>query len=73
VVMVATAGPGGKATALAEAKDHLRSHSAACAAGGVPPGAARAYRRVIRKLTTTTGTLSAKFWGLWQRVAPWVR
>lgn len=73
VVMLATAGPGGKATALAEAKDHLRSHSAACAAAGVPPGAARAYRRVIRKLTTTTGTLGAKLWGLWQRLSPWVR
>ena len=36
VVMVATAGPGGKPAALAEAKDHLRSASAACAAGGVP-------------------------------------
>ena len=73
VVMVATAGPGGKSTALAEAKDHLRSHSAACAAGGVPPGAGRVYRKVVRKLTATTGTLGAKLWGLWQRIAPWVR
>jgi tetratricopeptide (TPR) repeat protein len=73
VVMVATAGPGGKATALAEAKDHLRSHTAACAAGGVPPGAGRAYRKVVRKLTATTGTLGAKLWGLWQRIMPWVR
>ena len=73
VVMVATAGPGGKRTALAEAKDHLRSHTAACAAGGVPPGAGRTYRRVVRKITATTGTLGARFWRLWQRIAPWVR
>jgi hypothetical protein len=73
VVMVATAGPGGKTTALAEAKDHLRSHSAACAAGGVPPGAGRVYRKVVRKLTATTGTFGAKLWGLWQRLSPWVK
>jgi cellulose synthase operon protein C len=71
--MVATAGPGGKAAALTEAKDHLRSASAACESGGVPSGASRAYRKVVRKLTTAAGTLSAKVWGLWQRVAPWVK
>jgi hypothetical protein len=73
VVMIATAGPGGKTAALAEAKDHLRSASAACAAGGVPPGAGRIYRKVIHKLVSSTGTLGAKAWGLWQRVAPWVK
>jgi tetratricopeptide (TPR) repeat protein len=73
VVMVATAGPGGKAAALVEAKDHLRSHAAACAAGGVPPGAGRVYRRVVRKLTAATGTLGARIWRLWQRIAPWVK
>ena len=73
VVMVATAGPGGKVAALAEAKDHLRSASAACTAGGTPPGAGRAYRKVVRKLTAATGTLAARAWGLWQRVSSWVK
>jgi tetratricopeptide (TPR) repeat protein len=73
VMMVATAGPGGKSAALAEAKDHLRSAAAACAAGGAPAGAARAYRKVVRKITAATGTLAAKLWGLWQRLSPWVK
>jgi tetratricopeptide (TPR) repeat protein len=73
VVMVAAAGPGGKKGALAEAKDHLRSAAAACESGGAPPGANRAYRKVVRKLSAAAGTIGAKLWALWQRISPWVR
>lgn len=73
VVMVATAGPGGKPAALADAKDHLRTAAVACGSGGVPVGAARAYRRVVRKLAADTGALGARLWALWQRLRPWVR
>lgn len=73
VVMVASAGPGGKSAALAEAKDHLHSAALACGRGGVPPGAARAYRKVVRKLASATGSFAARCWALWQRAAPWVK
>ncbi len=73
VVMVAAAGPAGKSAALAEAKDHLRSAAGACGPRGVPPGASRAYRKVVRKLTATAGTLGAKLWAFWQRLRPWVK
>ena len=73
VVMVSRAGPGGKSAALAEAKDHLRSAAAAFGPRSFPAGAGWAYRRVVRKLVTDTGTLGAKWWALWQRFFPWVR
>jgi tetratricopeptide (TPR) repeat protein len=73
LVMVTRTGPGGKSAALAEAKDHLRSAAAACGAREVPPGAGRAYRRVVKKLASDAGTFTAKCWALWQRVRPWVR
>jgi hypothetical protein len=40
---------------------------------GVPAGAGRACRRVVRKLASDAGTFSAKCWSLWQRLRPWVR
>jgi hypothetical protein len=73
VVMVARAGRGGKAAALAEAKDHLRSAAAAFRPGQFPPGAGRAFRKVVRKLAADTGTLGARCWACWQRLFPWVR
>jgi len=73
VVMVATAGPAGKSAALAEAKDHLRSASAAAGPRGGPPGAGRAYRKVVRKLAATAGTFGARLWAFWQRLVPWVK
>jgi tetratricopeptide (TPR) repeat protein len=73
VVMVARAGRGGKSAALAEAKDHLRSAASACNPGGFPAGAGRAYRRVVKKLASDTGTLPAKLWAFWQRLFPWVK
>jgi tetratricopeptide (TPR) repeat protein len=73
VMMVARAGPGGKSGAFAEARDHLRTAAGACQPRGFPPGAARAYRRVVRKLASDVRTLRAALWALWQRFMPWVR
>ncbi len=73
VLMVSRAGPGGKSSAFAEAKDHLRSAAAAFGPRGFPAGTARAYRKVVKKLAADTGTLGAKLWALWQRFFPWVR
>jgi predicted Zn-dependent protease len=73
VVMVLRAGPGGKAAAFAEAKDHLRTAAAACPARDVPAGAGRAYKRVVSRLAADAGTVAAKLWAMWQRVAPAVR
>jgi hypothetical protein len=72
-MMVRQAGPDGKAGAFAEAKEHLKAASAACTAKDVPAGAARAYRRVVSCISGEAGGLSAKFWAVWQRVAPWVK
>jgi tetratricopeptide (TPR) repeat protein len=72
-MMVQRAGPEGKAAAFAEAKDHLRTATGSCAAADVPPGASRAYRRLVSQLTADAGTLSARAWAIWQRFAPWVR
>jgi tetratricopeptide (TPR) repeat protein len=73
LLMVAKAGPGGKAAAFAEARDHLRAAAGACAPKAFPPGAGRAYRRLVKKLAADAGTISAQFWGLWQRLFPWVK
>ena len=73
VLMLLRAGPGGKAAAFAEAKDHLRTAAAACAAKDVPPGAGRAYRRAVARVAAEAGTVAAKLWAVWQRVAPAVR
>jgi tetratricopeptide (TPR) repeat protein len=73
VVMVLRAGPGGKAAAFAEAKDHLRAAAGSCATRDVPAGAGRVYRRVVARLAADAGTVAAKLWAVWQRVAPAVR
>jgi hypothetical protein len=73
LLMVVRAGPGAKAAAFAEAKDHLRSAAGACAPRRFPPGAGRAYQRVVAKLAVEAGTLTAKAWALWQRFMPWVK
>lgn len=73
VLMVRQAGPGGRAAALAEAKEHLRAAAGACAAREVPAGAGRAYRMVVSRITADAGTLGAKLWALWQRLVPWVK
>jgi tetratricopeptide (TPR) repeat protein len=72
-VMVQRAGPGGKAAAFSEAKEHLRTAAGSCAPREVPVGAGRAYRKVVSRLSADAGTLGAKLWALWQRVAPWVK
>jgi tetratricopeptide (TPR) repeat protein len=72
VMMVARAGPGGKAAALAEAKDHLKS-AAAIGPKAYPAGAARAYLRVVKKLAADAGTVAAKLWACWQRMFPVVK
>jgi tetratricopeptide (TPR) repeat protein len=72
-LMVCQAGPGGKSAAFREAKEHLKSAAGACGAKDVPAGAARAYRRVVSCVSREAGTLGAKLWALWQRIAPWVR
>ena len=73
LVMVQRAGPGGKASSFAEAKEHLRAVCAACSAKDTPAGAGRAYRKVAARIAADAGTLGAKLWALWQRVAPWVK
>jgi len=73
VLMVCQAGPGGKSAAFREAKEHLKAAAGACVAKDVPAGAARAYRRVVSCIAGEAGTLGAKLWALWQRVAPWVK
>jgi tetratricopeptide (TPR) repeat protein len=73
LVMVQRAGPGAKGAAFAEAKDHLRAATAACGSKDTPAGAGRAYRKVAARIAADAGTLGAKLWALWQRVAPWVR
>jgi tetratricopeptide (TPR) repeat protein len=73
VMMVRQAGPNGKSAAFKEAKEHLKAASAACASKDVPAGAARAYRRVVSCVAGEAGTLTAKLWAVWQRVAPWVK
>jgi hypothetical protein len=73
VLMVARAGPGGKSAAFTEAKDHLRTAAGACAPRGFPPGASRAYQKVVRKLAAEACTLHAKLWAVWQRFVPWVK
>jgi predicted Zn-dependent protease len=73
VLMVRRAGPGGRSAAFREAKEHLKSAAGSCAATDVPAGAARAYRRVVSCVSGIAGTLSAKLWAVWQRLAPWVK
>jgi hypothetical protein len=73
VVMVRQAGPGGKSGAFREAKEHLKTAAAACTSKDVPAGAARAFRRVVSCVAGEAGTLTARLWAVWQRVAPWVK
>ncbi len=73
VVMVRRAGPGGKAGAFKEAKEHLKTAAAACVPKDVPAGAARAFRRVVSCVAGEAGSLAARLWAVWQRVAPWVK
>jgi hypothetical protein len=72
-VMVSRAGPGGKAAAFAEAKEHLKAAAGSVAAKDVPPGAARAYRKVVARIASDAGTLAARLWAVWQRLVPWVK
>jgi hypothetical protein len=72
-LMVQQAGPGGKAAAFAEAKEHLRTAAAACPPKDVPIGARRTYRKLVSRLAADAGTLGARAWAVWQRVRPWVR
>ena len=73
VMMVHQAGPDGKSAAFAEAKENLKSASAACSAKDVPAGAARAYRRVVSSIAGEAGSFTATLWSLWQRISPWVK
>jgi cellulose synthase operon protein C len=73
VLMVRRAGPGGRSAAFRESKAHLKSAAGSCASSDVPAGAARAYRRVVSCVSGAAGTLSAKLWAVWQRLAPWVK
>jgi predicted Zn-dependent protease len=73
VLMVRRAGPGGRSAAFREAKAHLKTAAGSCAASDVPAGAARAYRRVVSCVSGAAGTLGAKLWAVWQRLAPWVK
>ncbi|MBX9624652.1 MAG: hypothetical protein K2X82_12665, partial [Gemmataceae bacterium] len=73
VVLVGRAGPGGKAAAFAEAKEHLRVAAGSCGPDEVPTGADRAYRRTAAHLAAAAGTVRARLWALGQRLRPWVR
>jgi cellulose synthase operon protein C len=73
VVMLRNAGPGGKSAAFKEVKEHLKVAAGSCASKDVPAGAARAYRRVISCIAGEAGTLTARLWATWQRIAPWVK
>lgn len=73
VIMVARAGPGGKTTALAEAKDHIRAAAAAFPDRRFPPGMGRVYQRVVRRLAGDAGTPAAWLWAWGQRFAPWIK
>jgi tetratricopeptide (TPR) repeat protein len=73
VVMVARAGPDGRAAAFDEAKDHLQAAAGACKPDDAPPGIGRWYRRATARLAADAGCLSAKLWATWQRLRPWVR
>ncbi len=73
VVMVKQAGPDGKSAAFREAKEHLKTAAGSCAAKDVPAGAARSYRRVVSCVAGEAGTMTAKLWAMWQRIAPWVK
>ncbi len=72
-IMVRRAGPGGKAAAFAEAKEHLRTAAGSCAPKDTPVGIGRAYRKVVGRIASDAGTLSARLWAIWQRVSPWVK
>ncbi|HEY3789641.1 MAG TPA: hypothetical protein VGL71_12345, partial [Urbifossiella sp.] len=72
-MMVQRAGPEGKAAAFAEAKEHLRIAAGSCAPADVPVGSSRVYRKVVNRIATDAGTMAAKVWAIWQRLAPWVR
>ncbi|MCI0700355.1 MAG: hypothetical protein L0241_04675 [Planctomycetia bacterium] len=73
VVMVKQAGPAGKVAAFREAKEHLKTAAGSCASKDVPAGASRAFRRVVSCIAGGAGTLTAKLWAMWQRLAPWVK
>ncbi len=73
VLMVTRAGPGGKSAAFAEAREHVKTTANSVPSRDVPAGANRAYRRVVTRLASEAGTLNARLWALWQRVAPWVK
>jgi tetratricopeptide (TPR) repeat protein len=73
VLMVKRAGPEGRGAAFGEAKEHLRAAAGSCAAGDMPFGASRAYRKVASRIAADAATFFATLWALWQRLAPWVR
>jgi cellulose synthase operon protein C len=73
VVMVQRAGPDAKASAFAEAKEHLAVAAGACAPGEVPPGLPRRYRQAVRRIAADAGGFAAKLWAWWQQTRPWVK
>ena len=72
-VAVQKASPAEKATVFADARADLGTAAGACARSEIPPGVARWYRRLVSRLATDAGTISARFWALRQRFMPWVR
>jgi hypothetical protein len=72
LVMVQQAGPGAKASAFRDAKDHLKTAAGSVTAAEVPVGAGRAFRRVVSRLVADVGTFGAKMWSLRQRLRPMV-
>lgn len=73
IVMVRRAGPDAKASAFAEAKDHLAAAAGACAPGEVPPGLARRYRMAVKRIAADAGGIAPKMWAWWQQTRPWVK
>ncbi len=72
VLMVKQAGPDGRASAFAEAKEHLKAATGACPENACPPGTGRWFKRVVAVIASDAGTINAKVWATWQRVRPWV-
>ena len=73
MLAVVEASPAEKATVFADAREDLWVAAQACAPNDVPPGAARVYQEVVKRIHAEVGTWSSRFWALRQQIRPWVR
>jgi tetratricopeptide (TPR) repeat protein len=73
MTMVGRAGPHGKSNAFAEARAHLAAAVDACEPGDVPPGLARRYRHVVKRIAADAGGVAARIWAWWQHTRPMLK